>query len=447
MIDGTAGPTDDAAVPTDDTEVPNDDSAVAPADAQTPADAEPAPVWPGPALYPPNRTLSPITATVVDGLRTIADRGPELADDVFMKVGASATVSAHFLHCFGGDPGRIELDGRDHLQDTIDHFQGGEADGTDPFRRESNAAVVGRSAGWAITGNPSPMDRELAALSPRFAIVMYGTNDIQLRNIDDYAENMANLADSLIARGTIPVMTSIMPRDDDDEADARVPLYNAVVRGLAQARQVPFIDYHRELLPLTDHGISGDGIHPTVYRANGSARACDFTRSGLSAGYNIRNLLTIETLDRVRRGLDGLAPDAAAPALRGVGSPDDPFVVDVEALPFTDTRTTLDGPFRRLARYAGCAADQDESGPEFIYRLDVDAAIAVRAMVFDRGDIDIDVHLLDATASEAGCIDRDHRTIDASLEDGTYYFALDTFVSRDGTEHVGEYLFVIAPLL
>jgi hypothetical protein len=62
--------------------------------------------------------------------------------------------------------------------------------------------------------------------------------------------------------------------------------------------------------------------------------------------------------------------------------------------------------------------------------------------VLDLGDVDIDVHLLDASATTVGCLARDNALVEADLSAGTYHIVLDTFV-ENGTEHSGEYVFVL----
>jgi hypothetical protein len=133
------------------------------------------------------------------------------------------------------------------------------------------------------------------------------------------------------------------------------------------------------------------------------------------------------------------APDADAPRLRGSGSHADPFVI--AALPFADARDTTTGGARVFDRYA-CRPTADESGAEFLYRLTVTRSTNVRAMVITRGATDVDVHLLDATATAAGCVARDDRVIATTLAPGTWTFSLDTFVSA-GAPRSGEYLLVI----
>ncbi|MCB9566576.1 MAG: hypothetical protein H6710_05080 [Myxococcales bacterium] len=391
-----------------------------------------------PELYPPDRRHSPITANVAASIKAIAARA-QRDDQVFAKVGASATATTNFLHCFADDA-KIDLFGRDYLQDTIEHFRVDLGDGTTPFDRESLCAVPGWSAGKALTGDPSPLQQEVDAIDPRFAVVMYGTNDINLGSVTNYGGAMLTLVETLIDQGVVPILTSVMPRDDDPDADHDVPAYNAVVRAVAQVHQIPFIDFHRELVPLDDHGLGGDGIH----RSAAPEGACVLTPDGLTHGANIRNLITLEALDRGRmiavKGLGSLDP--ATDQLAGAGSPDDPF--EIPFLPFGDRRdTSVDGA-ALIDVYTGCAADQDESGRELYYRLEVTETTAIRAIVIDRGDVDVDIHLVDASASGAGCIDRADKELTAKLAPGTYYLIVDTFISA-GKETAGEYLLVVAP--
>lgn len=392
-----------------------------------------------PTAYPIGATQSPLTPYVAARLATIAASNPNRDARVFAKVGASASKSVHFMHCFADN--FVDVAGRDVLLDSIAWFRAGDAAGASPFERESTCTEVGRSAVWAIDGTPSPVTREIDAINPRFAAVMYGTNDIQRNDIFEYADSMLDLTDQLIGAGVIPLLTSIMPRDDSAAADEQVPRYNAVVRAIAQGRQVPFIDYEGELRSLPDHGIGGDGVHPTVHRTTAGLRACDFTQVGLQSGYNVRNLVTIEALHRVRSVLlEGqVAPDAPTPAMVGAGTAVAPYEV---TLPFSDVRDTTTATSRAIAAYPGCMAAQDESGPEIYYRLELVAPTRVHALVFDRGEVDIDLHLLTAPDG-ASCVERDHRELLVDLAAGTHWFVLDTFTNGAGRELGGEYLFVV----
>ena len=392
-----------------------------------------------PVLYPTGRTQSPISAHVVKQLKQI--HGAKTRNNrVLAKIGNSITVASSFLNCFAGS--KVDLSGRTHLAPTVSHFKYNLPGGKTSWDRKSLCATGGWPAFKALNGSPSPLQQEISAISPRFAVVMFGSNDIGYKSITTYADNMLDITDYLVKEGVIPLLSSIPPRDDSSSANLEVPRYNAVVRGIAQARQVPFVDYHRELMPLSKHGLSSDGVHPTAYWVSGGGGACVMTSKGLTHGYNVRNLVTLEGLHRVKAVvLDGKqAPDPPGPKLQGSGAHASPMIITT--LPFSDLRNTKTGGYKKINTYPGCSATQDESGPEFIYRYTVSAAHSVRAMVFDRGSVDIDVHLLGSSVSGSSCIKRGHNHITAQLQPGTYHFALDTFV-KSGSATAGEYLFVL----
>jgi hypothetical protein len=404
----------------------------------------------GPARYPSDSVLSPVTEHTAAAWRTLrAAAGEDLRDDVFMKVGASGTVSTLLLYCFAGNPSypyEVDLAGRDELRPTIDHFRAGDAAGRTSFDRASLAAEVGRGAGWATSGSPSPVEKEIAAIRPRFAFVNYGTNDMGLGTTPQSAlwpffENMSRLLDTLEGRGILSIVTGLNPRSDSEAMARWVPTYNAVTRGIAESRELPYIDLFLASSPLPNLGLVADGIHGNTYRDTaGRAQPCVFTAPGLGFNYNNRNLASLETLDLVRRVvLEGAAAPARTAGWPGSGAPSDPFVIDT--LPYThafDTRASL---HRRFDRYPSCDSGQDESGPEVLYRLDLPRATYVRAMVFDRAGVDIDLHLLGAAATAESCVARHDRILQRRLEAGTHHFALDTYVTT--TPQAGPYLFVV----
>ena len=408
------------------------------------ADAAPDPE---PAIYPTGQTHSPITAYVADHLADVLAQSPSSQRDVFMKVGDSISASQSFLNCLAGTS--VNYDSYSGLQPTRDYFVATPVGGVTSFDRDSDAVEGGRTAWWAVTGAPSPLQSEMTALTPGAAVVMFGTNDIgwygsdHVSTVKWYYDNYLELVDTLLQNGIVPILSTIPPRDDDASLDAWVPAWNAVVRGVAQGRQIPLLDFHLELLGLPDHGLSGDGVHPTAYW-DGAANACDFSPTGLEYGYNLRNLITLEALDRVRRAaLQGAAAlDPSAPHQAGRGTPADPYVIPTDAALYTHMADTSTSSSRTLDLYSGCSSSADESGPEILYEVTLTQASRVRALVLDVGDVDVDLHLLDDTATEAGCLDRGDTLVEADLPAGTYTFSLDTYVSG-GVELGGEYLFVL----
>lgn len=392
-----------------------------------------------PELYRGGRTHSPITAFVAERVRAIASAASTAKPDVFMKVGASSTVSRSTLFCFAEGP--VDLGEQEELALTLQHFLAGDAAGTTPFDRESEAAEVGRSAAWAIAGDPSPVDVERAALEPSLALVHYGTNDMGggatfESALVAFQRNMTTLVDGLLEVGVVPVIFGVTRRGDDDEANRWVSAFNAASRGVAQREQVPFVDLHHAIDPLPGHGLAGDGLHLESYEGG----ACVLDAEGLQHGYNVRNLVALEVLDRAREVLmDGVeALDPAAAGLAGIGAAEDPWVIP--GLPFAHDASSARGA-REVDVYPACS-DTDESGPELWYRLELEAPTRLRALVLDAAGVDVDLHLVgDATTGE-GCLARGHHRVEATLPPGTYHLAVDTFVDGD-VEMSGQYLLVI----
>jgi hypothetical protein len=383
-------------------------------------------------------------------MRSIASHDPSRQSNVFMKVGASGTVSTNLLTCFAGSAQpqyTLDLGGRDALMPSIAFFREGDAAGSTPFDRTTIAALVGHTASWVISGNPSPLLQETAAVNPRFAVVNYGTNDMEQGSsyataIAPFYESMSTLLDQLDERGIVTVLTGLNPRADSVDAALWVPTYDAMTRGLAEARQLPFIDLYLATHSLANMGLGPDGLHGNVYSVNGQAQPCVFTDAGLAFNYDVRNLLTIEALDVTRRVVnDGeSAPDSPGPSLVGDGSFEAPFVID--SLPFTHSANTANSSSRRIDAYGGCSATQDESGPEIVYRLDLTNDTPSRVIVLDRGNVDVDVHLLGASLDGASCIARNDRILERVIPAGIHHIAVDTYVSN-GIEHSGEYLLVV----
>ena len=401
---------------------------------------EAAPPPQGPALYPSDRTHSPLTPFVAGRLKDVVGNNQASRKDLFIKVGDSITVSTRFLHCFAD--GQADLGEHGALQGVLDAYASAEVLGTTPFDRISAAVEGGRTASWAMTGSPSPLDLEVSAVNPAVAVVMFGTNDIgwfgddHAQTLRWYHEPMFDLVDRLIAAGVVPILSTIPPRDDAPSHGAWVSMFNAVIRGMAQGRQVPLVDYHRELVVLPSHGLSSDGVHPNAF----SGDSCLLTAEGLAYGYNARNLVTLEALDRVWRAViqDEGAPDDSAPALAGTGTATDPFVVTGPV--FTDVRST-EGATSDVLDVYDCSG-ADESGPEQVYRLEVATSVRLRAVVLDRGNVDVDLHLLGGTVGETGCVARGDTLVESDLSPGTYHLVVDTYASG-GQALAGEYLLAV----
>jgi len=401
----------------------------------------------GQTRYPAERDNAPVTQAVADHLRAVAAAGVAGGKSParLIKVGDSITANGAFLSqfkCPDHDPAvhygwewTRDLAGHGALAAAADHFcqltfpgwtsnipdahVGGVGFPTTCLDRVSLAVQVGQSAEWAVTGSPSPLAQEIAAVGPLFAVVMFGANDVggyggDREVLDWTVEHQLAIVDACLAEGIVPILSATCPNDTSARNIERSRTLSHLVRALAQGRQIPFVNCHRALMSLPDHGLGGDGLHPNALDYN---RAGHLTAEGLLYGHNRRNLATLTALDQVYRtviqGVPALDPEPSA--LAGSGSEEDPFVID--AIPFADFRQTT------------------TESPSHWYRLDLLLPIALRGLVTDQGATDADLRLLDAAFA---LVAADDGLVERTLAPGTYYLEVQ---AQDG--HPGEFQLVV----
>lgn len=402
---------------------------------------------PHPELYPVDRTHSPISAYVADNIRTIAANpaGADKNAQVFAKIGGTVPASGNFMRCFAVEGEIQDLPPDPGLATTIAHFLGVDLGGATSFDRPSVAAMAGFGTDELLAGMPSPVAAEVEAIKPRFAHVLAGTHDLektQPAQLWLFADQLLDLVDGLIAGGVVPILSTLPQRTDLPDKDLYVPRYNAVVRAVAQGRQIPLLNLHRELAALPMLGLL-DGVDLTVFNSAMVDRPCHFNEVALMSGHNRYNLEGLVALDRARQVVVDAVPelDPATPGLAGTGTPDDPILIP--SLPFVDLRSTADSPSDAIDTYLGaCDQTKDESGPERIYKLTVEANINIRVMVFDRGAVDVDVQVL-SDANAATCLKRDDREVAGMVPPGTYYISIDSFAGTVPEGASGEYMLVV----
>mgnify|MGYP000358402437 CR=1 FL=1 len=397
------------------------------------------PEGPHPELYPYDRVHSPITAYVADRMRAIAPQ-PDTIDTTFVKAGGTTTASPNFMHCLSDDLAIVGMP--PELIDTRDFFNLDIGAGITSFTRDSLAAMTA----WPSFAVASALLDELDALHPRFAHVLVGTHDLadeQPTALYTFADNLLDIVDTLQLAGTVPILSTIPQRTDMPAKTDDIPRYNAVIRAAAQGRQLPLVDLELALRTLPMTGLGPDGVDLSVFTSAMVDRPCFFDEVGLSNGYNVRNRESLVALDRAKRVVidSETELDLPQPGLRGSGTWDDPY--EIPALPFVDLRSTADSPSDAWDAYAGaCDAAKDESGPEVVYRLATAALINLRATVFDRTGVDVDILILGAPAPET-CLKRNDFLITGPLPEGEYYIVVDTFAGDVPGGAAGEYILTV----
>jgi len=393
-------------------------------------------------LYPFDRVHSPISTGIADAMRLIATSANK-NPGVFTRIGGTISASPSFMPCLADDVAIQELPAEPSLVTTISHFRAVDLMGTNSWAHVSAAAMTGWNSDVLIGGMPTPVATEVLAVQPRYAHVLTGTHDLE--KVDPaslwiFADNLLNTVDALSADGVVPVLSTIPERTNYAPL---VPRYNGVIRAVAQGRQIPLVDLRLALAKLPMTGLAMDGVDLSVFASAGENRPCYFGEAALQFGYNNLNLESLRALDRARQVIVDVAPSVGdpGPMLLGTGTAEDP--IRIPSLPFVDLRSTADSPSDSIDSYGGtCDGMIDTSGPERFYRLEVKEKVTIRALVFDRGEVNVDLHVLTGVPPEK-CVKRNDQEIFGPLPPGTYYFSIDSNGETIPGGAAGEYALVI----
>lgn len=253
-----------------------------------------------------------VTANVL----AIHARNAELRDDTFAKMGGSSVESKAFLYCFATP--YIDLGEHSDLQATIDYFDTGRRNS---FNRQSLAAGVSWNLRYVLAGRPAHFREEIQRTDAQWALVLFGGNDAQNQNERIYARRLVHLIEELEELGVVPVLGTASPRRTRSR-DRWIQRFNAITAAIAHHWQLPYIDYYGAMSELPRKGLARDGVHPNVLGQGGVRAACQLTEKGLRYGTNVRNLLTLEMLDTLRRTVTGGAArmDVGTGAGTGTGT-------------------------------------------------------------------------------------------------------------------------------
>jgi hypothetical protein len=260
----------------------------------------------------------PVLGPAVTGhLEKVVGRGERLGNrpGVFAKIGDSITASPSFLQALACRAPR--LGAWSDLRGTLEFF--GEAAvsaGTEEplcpvsnsFSRVGVAAVPGWRAGDALSrleASPECLDLqavscELGLTRPSVALIMFGTNDLTEFTAVAFRRDLARVARLVAGAGTIPVLSTIPPRN---RFSPRVARFNEEIAALAENRALPLWNYWRQMAEpgVPGRGLGEDGVHPSALCP--PCTAVDFRPPGLRYGYTLRNLGALRVLDRLRQRL------------------------------------------------------------------------------------------------------------------------------------------------
>jgi uncharacterized protein YraI len=238
----------------------------------------------------------------------IFDRGQEMGNNprVFMKVGDSLTALEVFMIGFGVG-GKYNLGPYGHLQATIDFFSvPPRAGATTSFTNQSIAAQRGFVSAAVFDGawvNPAvcseaPLYCEYGQIKPSVAIIMFGSQDMQVVGAYGFQANMYRMVDDLVKRGVIPVLTTVPGHPNFHWEDAIV--FNNIILNISRDYNVPVINLWKVTVPMPNSGVRHDDL---IHLSHGENMFTFANGEEATYGANARNLLTLQALDELRRNV------------------------------------------------------------------------------------------------------------------------------------------------
>ena len=147
----------------------------------------------------------------------------------------------------------------------------------------------------------------LRTYQPRMVVLMLGSNDAsQDRKVEDYRRDVETAVDTIAAACAIPILSTIPPHIHRQEL-ARS--YNAAIREIARWRELPLIDYEREILIRRPNDWNGtlmneNDEHPTAETGGESgvkASSAPTDDNLKRSGYLLRGWLSVRKIGEVKR--------------------------------------------------------------------------------------------------------------------------------------------------
>ncbi|MDZ4671784.1 MAG: SGNH/GDSL hydrolase family protein [Phototrophicales bacterium] len=235
----------------------------------------------------------PVIPTVSDTTREIYQRGIEMGNNpnAFGKVGDCQNVHSYFLGVFD-TPEEYAL-GEDYayLQEAIDHFSGSFIRNSEAVDNGFNVASV-LSPLWSSSRcepDENPNECENRQHNPSIVIISMETwwtgEDPQI-----YEDYLAETVEYWINEGVVPILAT---KADNLEGDHGI---NRAIANVARRYDIPLWNFWLAVQSAPNGGLA-DGFHLTF------ARNFFNDPERMQAGWVIRNLTALQSLDAVWRGV------------------------------------------------------------------------------------------------------------------------------------------------
>lgn len=255
----------------------------------------------------------PLLPEVTDHARQIYQEGIAQGNhaQVFSKVGDCMTAAEYFLTPFGLND--YDLGEHSDLQEVVDYFNAQPArEGDwelDSFANPGLATASGFNTAsvldpiWSnpdwCDANESPLSCEYRVSKPIFSLIMFGTNDTFFIEADAFDYYLRLIVLETIQQNIVPVLYTFPTRPEYPE---KSELFNQIIIKIAEDYDLPLVNLWLGLQELPNGGVDEiETIHLTI-PADGTGTGV-FDESTLETGYTYRNLVTLQALDILVKGL------------------------------------------------------------------------------------------------------------------------------------------------
>lgn len=221
--------------------------------------------------------------------------------NVVSKVGDSNSAQRTYLPVLNPERTMYELGPyEDLLRPAVDHFGASFQVGSVAARGGMNAFSV-FDPFWAARDcepDETPLACEYRLSQPTVALILFGPNDLNVLNSEQYRQQMTQIVTFSLDQGVIPVLSTFAHEPDAENAFQALR-FNAILLDIAAEQDVPLINLWAAARGLPNSGVGADGVHLASSGASVNLAQGHEARFGMA----LQNLLVLHTLEGLREAL------------------------------------------------------------------------------------------------------------------------------------------------
>lgn len=243
----------------------------------------------------PVKEIVVLPPEVIENAKSIFSAGQTLGRSAnrFSKLGDSVIANGDFITRFD-TPDAYTLGPYDHLQPTIDYFDGS-------WLRYGVGIRIGLSA-WGVFDpmwadkdwcdpNEVMIDCEFRLNNPSIVLIHLGTNDVNAT----FERFLRQTVEHSIDNGVIPILLTKADRFEETVYDEE-NRNNRILREVAADYQIPLVDFDIVAETLPNRGLTDDNVH-----LNGPMQHDYNLDVVYEKGHSVHNLTVLMMLDELRQ--------------------------------------------------------------------------------------------------------------------------------------------------